>query len=199
VQDKELIAKISKNNDNSAFNELINRHKDNVFSIAIGFLHDKDAANDIVQDVFLKFWEIRKDFKLTAKFSTWLYRVTVNKCINVQRKNKFSTVFSTFENKNNNENDISFEAQISDNQQDTIDKKDKQNILKKNIENALNSLPKRQKIAFILNKYQNLSYKEIADVMELSVSSVEALLYRAKANLQKKLYKTYENLKNNRL
>jgi RNA polymerase sigma-70 factor (ECF subfamily) len=199
VQDKELIAKISKNNDNSAFNELINRHKDNVFSIVIGFLHDKDAANDIVQDVFLKFWEIRKDFKLTAKFSTWLYRVTVNKCINVQRKNKFSTVFSTFENKNNNENDISFEAQIPDNQQDTIDNKDKQNILKKNIENALNSLPKRQKIAFILNKYQNLSYKEIADVMELSVSSVEALLYRAKANLQKKLYKTYENLKNNRL
>ncbi len=199
MQDKELIAKISKNNDNSAFNELINRHKDNVFSIAIGFLHDKDAANDIVQDVFLKFWEIRKDFKLTAKFSTWLYRVTVNKCINVQRKNKFSTVFSTFENKNNNENDISFEAQIPDNQQDTIDNKDKQNILKKNIENALNSLPKRQKIAFILNKYQNLSYKEIADVMELSVSSVEALLYRAKANLQKKLYKTYENLKNNRL
>ena len=199
MQDKELIAKISKNNDNSAFNELINRHKDNVFSIAIGFLHDKDAANDIVQDVFLKFWEIRKDFKLTAKFSTWLYRVTVNKCINVQRKNKFSTVFSTFENKNNNENDISFEAQIPDNQQNTIGNKDKQNILKKNLKNALNSLPKRQKIAFILNKYQNLSYKEIADVMELSISSVEALLYRAKANLQKKLYKTYENLKNNRL
>ncbi len=199
MQERDLIEKIRKNNDNEAFKELIKRHKDNVFSIAVGFLHDSDAANDIVQEVFLKFWEIRENFELKSKFSTWLYRVTVNKCINVQRKNKFSVNFSRFDKNNSDDHNSYFETQISDNQDITLEKKDKQIHLKKNIKNALNSLPKKQRIAFILSKYQNLSYKEIAEVMDLSVSSVESLLFRAKSNLQKKLLKTYNQLKNNSL
>ena len=57
---------------------------------------------------------------------------------------------------------------------------------------AINSLPENQKVAFTLNKYEDLSYQEIADVMEISISSVESLLFRAKKNLQKKLYKCYK-------
>lgn len=196
MQDKELIIKIQQNDDQAAFRELIDNHREMVFRIAIGFLHDKNQADDIVQDVFIKFWEVRKDFELKAKFSTWLYRVTSNHCINVQRKNKFSTAFSSMFSNNGEDEKSDFESQIKDNQTYNDDDKYKKAHLKLALKTAINSLAKKQRIAFVLSKYQDFSYKEIAETMELSISSVESLLFRAKKNLQKKLLNTYKEINN---
>lgn len=197
MQDKELIEKIQ-NDDNNAFKLLIDKHKANVFKIAIGFLHDTEQAEDIVQEVFIKFWQIRKDFELTAKFSTWLYRVTANKSINQVRRNKFSTVFSNFFSSNDESDDENseYEQHIPDNQIVNFDDTLKNEQIKKALKISINSLVKNQRIAFVLNKYQNLSYKEISEVMDLTVSSVESIIHRAKQNLQKKLLKTYTLLNN---
>ena len=195
MNEKELLLKIQRNDDQVAFRQLIDKHRQIVFGIAIGFFHDKSRADDIVQDVFIKFWEIRKDFEMKSKFSTWLYRVTSNHCINVQRRDKFSTSFSSMFGKNGEEGKSDFESQIIDNKSNTEDDKNKNTHVKLALKVAINSLPKKQRIAFVLNKYQNFSYKEIANIMELSLSSVESLLFRAKKNLQKKLLSTYNELK----
>ncbi|MBN2662605.1 MAG: sigma-70 family RNA polymerase sigma factor [Bacteroidales bacterium] len=195
MQDVELIEKI-KNNDNQAFKILISKYKQKAFTIAFGFLHDKTQAEDVVQDVFIKFWEKRNEFELNAKFSTWLYRVCSNMSINVLRKNKFSVVFSSLKIIKSDEKDLDFEQQIEDLDSKTVDADTKDEHIKIALKNAINSLPKRQKMAFVLNKYQNFSYKEIAEIMELSLTSVESLLFRAKTNLQKKLLNTYKSINN---
>ncbi len=194
MHEKELIEQI-KRNDEQAFTKLINTNKEQVLRIAMGFVHDKSLAEDIVQDVFIKFWEIREDFELTAKFSTWLYRVTINMSLNVVRKAKFSRVFSSFSGKYNDEgNKTSYESVINDESQKSVDEVFKQEHIKIALKNAIDSLPKKQKTAFILSKYQDFSYKEISEIMELSISSIESLLHRAKTNLQKKLFNVYKNL-----
>ena len=195
MQEKELLLKITQNDDQIAFRQLIDNHRQIVFGIAIGFFHDKSRADDIVQDVFIKFWEKRKDFELKSKFSTWLYRVTSNHCINVQRRDKYSTAFSSMF-ANNDENDKSdFEAKIVDNNSKTEEEITKNEHIKLALKVAINSLSKKQRMAFVLNKYQNFSYKEIAEIMELSLSSIESLVHRAKKNLQKKLLATYNEMK----
>lgn len=194
MQENQLIDKL-KNNDQAAFSEIIENYKQQVFRIAIGFVHDKTLAEDIVQDVFIKFWEIREDFELTAKLSTWLYRVTANMSINVIRKSKISSVFSSISGKTENKDSSSnFETTIKDESQKTLDDEFNQEHIKIALKNAIDSLPRKQKIAFVLNKYQNFSYKEIAEIMEMSLSSIESLLHRAKTNLQTKLITVYNNL-----
>ena len=194
MHEKELIEQI-RDNDKTAFTILIETNKDQVFRIAMGFVHDRALAEDIVQDVFIKFWEIRNDFELTAKLSTWLYRVTANMSINAIRKNKLSSVFSSFSNKKYGDNDSqTYESTLNDEGQKSADDDFRQEHIKVALKNSIDSLPKRQKMAFVLSKYQNFSYKEISEIMELSVSSVESLLHRAKINLQNKLFNVYKNL-----
>ncbi len=193
MQDQKLIKRIKKD-DESAFKELIDKYKQQAFAISMGFMHNKAQAEDIVQDVFVKFWEIKDEFELKAKFSTWLYRVVSNMSINQLRRNKFSSVFSAFKNSENNLNSTDYEQQIIDNNTSTVDENFKDEHIKIALKKAINSLPKRQRIAFIFSKYQNFSYKEIAEIMETSVSSVESLLHRAKNSLQKKLVKTYKSI-----
>lgn len=170
---------------------LIEKYKDQCFVIALGIVQDASVAEDVVQDVFLKFWEIKKDFELKAKFSTWMYRVATNMAINKHRKNKIMSAFSKFTGTDNNTDDY-FDKKMF--HQPEIEQQNHNEYIKKSLKNAINSLPSRQKIAFVLNKYQNLSYKEVAEVMEVSLQTVEALIHRAKYNLQKKLLNVYKNL-----
>ena len=189
-----MINKI-KNDNHEAFAEFINKHKDQVFRVAMGFMHDKSLAEDIVQEVFIKFWERRKGFEMKAKLSTYLYRVTTNMCINSIKRSKFSTVFSSIKSKiDENENPQTYESTINDENQKSVDDNFKQEHIKIAMKKAIDTLPKKQKTAFILKKYEDFSYIEIAEIMELSTSSIESLLHRAKKNLQQKLVKVYNNL-----
>ncbi len=194
MPDFELIKKINQNDDQEAFKTIIEKYKQLVFGIAIGFFHDNETANDIVQDVFIKFWQIRKDFELKSKFSTWLYKVTTNHCVNVQRRKKIITAFSFLSSKNSEDKNL--EQKLLQNTKMPEKDSFREEHIKNALNKAINSLPKRQRIAFILNKYQNFSYKDISEIMDLSVSSVESLLHRAKTNLQEKLSDTYKNLNN---
>lgn len=193
MQDLELIENI-KNDNQNALAELIKKYKQRVFTVAMGILHDKVLSDDVVQDVFIKFWEIRQEFELTAKFSTWLYRVTLNKAISMQRRNKIMSIFSSMSTKDDEGQIIDYEMQIPDNSVISTEKRFKDEHIKIALKNAVDSLPKNQRMAFILAKYQDLSYKEIAEVMETTVPSIESLLHRAKDTLQKNLFKTYKSL-----
>lgn len=184
MNDIELIQQIKEGNKN-AFKELIEQYQDRLFIISIGFLHNKEDAEEIVQDVFIEVYHSIHKFRQESKLLTWLYRITVNKSLNLLRKNKQNSIIksidSFFSNAEKKEFDLADHNQMNANE--ILEHKEDAEILYK----AINSLTKNQRIAFTLNKYDDLTYKDIAQVMDLTLSSVESLIYRAKINLQKNL------------
>jgi RNA polymerase sigma-70 factor, ECF subfamily len=194
MTDQELITGIL-NNDKPVIQLLVHKYHKQVIKTAFHFVHDMDDAEDLAQDVCIEILESIGQFKRTSSLSTWIYRVTVNKSLNFVRKNKRKQLvrqFETFFHKaDGNSSTIISEPSAND---DAFDNSERKQIL----DNAINSLPENQKTAFILSKYEELSYKEITEIMNLSLSSVESLLQRAKQNLQKKLIVQFSEYSNNK-
>lgn len=182
----DFLAEQLKRGDERAFRKLVDEYQNMVFSTCFGIVHDYDDADDVVQDVFIEAFRSVDKFRADSKISTWLYRIAVNKSLNFVRDNKRRKFFQSIGAID--APDIADEGHASDMPYNTLVEKERAEILHK----AIDSLPKKQRTAFVLNKYEELSYAEIADVMETSVSSVESLLFRAKKGLQKKLLHCYK-------
>ena len=194
MTDQELITGILKH-DKPVIQFLVNKYHKQVIKTAFHFVQDMDDAEDLAQDVCIEILESADRFKGTSSLSTWIYRITVNKSLNFVRKNKRKQLVRQFETffRKSDGNAVSIISEPAEHDS-TYDNSEKRQIL----ENAINSLPENQKTAFILNKYEELSYKEITEIMNLSLASVESLLQRAKKNLQKKLivqFSEYANKK----
>ena len=157
----------------------------------MGFVHSKADAEDIAQDVFIEVFESASKFRGDSELSTWIYRITVNKSINFlrsSRRRKMVGILDTFLSGDNSSvtEPATGQEMAPDNEISKIEQS-------KAINSAMASLSFKQRTAFVLSKYDELSYKEIAAIMETSVSSVESLIFRAKTNLQKKLFVFYKN------
>jgi len=185
----DLIERLSAG-DERAFKSLFNLYKSKVYNTAAGFLTNENDAEDITQEVFIQVFKSIKHFKEKSQLSTWIYRITVTKCLDVLRKKKtkkrFAFITDLFENedKESKESFVNYEHPGVE-----TDKKELSAILFKEID----YLPENQRIAFILNKVEQLSYREISGIMDTSVPAVESLISRAKANLKKRLEKYYRN------
>ncbi|NBC82548.1 MAG: sigma-70 family RNA polymerase sigma factor [Bacteroidetes bacterium] len=180
MTDKELLKRI-RQNDPPANRELVNAYQQLVYTTSMGFVHNSHDAADITQEVFIKFFESLDSFRGDAKISTWLYRITVNVSLNMvrnERKRKYSLEIK----------DIDIPAANDTN----YDKELENEQIKNALSQALAKLPKRQQSVFVLSRYNDMSYHEIAAVENISVSAVESLLYRARRNLQKYLKNFYE-------
>lgn len=199
MTDKELITGII-NRDNVAIKYLVVNYHKRVIKTAYYFVHDMKDAEDLAQDVCVEILESAKQFRGMSSLNTWIYRITVNKSLNFIRKNKRKQLFSQIESVFMKRDGSQIVERLEPSYIDTkIDDAERKVILEKSI----NTLPENQRIAFILSKYDDLAYKEIAEIMNVSLASVEQLLHRAKMNLQKKLvvhYVEYSNKnKNNEL
>lgn len=154
------------------------------------FVHQVPDAEDLAQEVFIEIFHSAHKFRGDSKLSTWIYRIAVNKSLNFVRDNKRRSLFQTIGNtlfgtiKNVEVPTLA----IADRPDLDLENNQRREILYR----AIDELPDRQRIAFSLSKFDDLSYREIAEVMQLSISSVESLIYRAKINLQKKLYNCYK-------
>lgn len=185
----EIIQKL-KTGSEQAFKQLVENYQKMVVNTCFAMVHDLHDAEDIAQEVFIEVYRSIHKFRADAKLSTWLYRIAVNRSLNFIRDNKKRKWFQSFED--------SVEAKKRELQNMTAVNSDQPGFVLENqqrailLREAIDSLPQNQKVAFTLSKYEELSYNEISDVMDLSVSSVESLLHRAKKNLQKKLYKCYK-------
>ncbi len=188
MTDKELVTEIS-NGNQQVFRTFVEKHQLAVFKVCNGFIHNKEDSEDIVQEVFVEVYQSIHNFRGEAKLSTWLYRIAVNKSLNYLRKNKIKknlkSIESLFTSDKNRLNEIEDNNMRPD---ENIEQKERSGILF----HAVNSLSTNQRIAFILNKYKDLSYKEIAEIMNTSLPAVESLIHRAKINLQKKLFVHYK-------
>jgi RNA polymerase sigma-70 factor (ECF subfamily) len=159
--------------DETAFTCLFEKYKVSVFNIAYRFLANKDAAEDAAQDVFIKVYAIRKKYQPQAKFSTWLYRITINTCSDVLRRQKKHISLSDLDEKPLDEPSPQEVVEVSE--------------LVQQVRSAISSLPNNHRTAIILQKYEGLSYDEIADIMKMSRAAVESLLFRARQSLKVKL------------
>jgi len=193
MEDRELVQKIIQNNDHAAFSLLVDKYQKLVVNTCRGFVDSYTDAEDLSQDVFIELFESLPNFRNESKLSTWIYRIAVNKSLNYIRKRKresffggFSLPFNTQEKETQINQPIASASSEADHSLKTKE-------LHTAIKGAINSLPKNQQIAFVLNKYQDLSYKEVAEVMDISLSSVESLIFRAKGNLQGLLSDFYKN------
>ena len=183
LSSEDLMARIARG-DEAAFEILVNRHQASVLNLIYRFIGDRTQAKDLAQEVFIRVWQAAKTYRPEAKFTTWLYRITANLCINelksARRRKWFS--FHRFDE----DSEKSMEDSISDGSPTAEDLllEREQN---RQISDALQSLPDNQRMALILKRYDDLSYQEIAQILGCSVSAVESLLVRAKKTLQEKL------------
>ena len=189
MSDSGLIDKI-KRGDQQAFKLLFDKYHLRVFNTCMGFLHNKNDADDITQEVFIEVYKSINKFRADSKLSTWIYRIAVNKSLNFIRDNKRSKWLKSIETILTGaiRNDVEIKHGSGYDPEMILENKEKAEMLHKTID----SLPKNQKIAFTLNKYEDLSYKQISEVMDISLSSVESLIHRAKKNLQEKLLNYYK-------
>lgn len=172
-----------RNGDEPAFKELVTRFQDKVFNTALGLLQHHTEAEDIAQEVFIQVYRSIKNFKGDSLLSTWIYRITVTKSLDhlrsKKRKKRFGFLSSLFGENNlplYEPEDFNHPGILQENKEDAA-------MLFKMID----LLPYNQRTAFILNKVEELSYREIADILKTTEAAVDALLQRAKQNLRKKL------------
>jgi RNA polymerase sigma-70 factor (ECF subfamily) len=194
MTDPEIIQSVLKGNKDN-FRILVDEHHASVFHIAMGFVHDRDEAEDITQEVFIRSWQSLGKFRGDSSFSTWLHRIAVNACLNNARKKRGSPVFDRIASIFSKDAKAETETlSFQENPEEILIREEHSAWLQK----ALDSLPENQRTAIILSKYDDLSQKEIATILNLTEGAVEALLQRAKKNLRERLSSGSKNNKLNR-
>lgn len=188
MEEKEFIQQLKKN-DEKAFQLLVDLFSKKVYNTCIGMLQNLEDAEDVTQEIFITVHLNIGLFKEESSLSTWIYRISVNKCLEFIRKKHrkkrlgvFKSIF-TSDGEKALENHIDFvHPGVQLEQQERA----------KNLFKAIDLLPEQQRTAYVLHKLEQVSYNEIAGIMEVSLSSVESLLFRAKQNLKKHLATYYE-------
>lgn len=189
MNEAEIIQKLQQGNE-QAFRQVVEKYQKLVVNTCNGMVHNKEDAEDIAQEVFIEVVRSIHKFRADSKLSTWLYRIAVNRSLNYIRDHKKNKWFQSFDETVKQK--IALFEKTQNNPADHPEYNIENNERAQMLHAAIDSLPKNQKVAFTLSKYEDLSYQEISDVMNVSISSVESLLHRAKKNLQKKLYRCYQ-------
>lgn len=171
--------------DLSSFEKLVAKHEKTVFNIVYRFLGRTSDADDIAQEVFLRIWRSAHRYKPTAQFTTYLYRITANLCLSNIRRRKRHNIIS-LETATRGKGTTHHMEMMDENEAEPAEKLGKEEMAEK-VRDALTELPENQSMAVILRRYEDLSYKEIAEVMNSSVPAVKSLLSRAREKLREKL------------
>ena len=167
-----------------AFEDLVRRNTAKVHGLVYRFLGSPEHVEDLTQEVFLRIYRTARRYQPTAKFSTWLYRITANLAFNVlrSRRKRHTTQLEI-----GGEDTDSFYRDVPDDRHPAPHEGMDNDEMRERIAQAVNALPDNQKIAIILNKYEQKSYEDIADVLDCSTMAVKSLLSRARANLRQSL------------
>jgi len=178
---EELISQLKAGNE-QAFRHLVESCQDMVYNTVLGIVQDMQEAEDVAQEVFIQVYRSIGTFRGEAKLSTWLYRIAITKSLDWQRKKKLRKGVNIVASwigigEPANEPVHFYHPGVQ------LEQKEKAAIVFK----AIQSLPDNQRVCFLLLKTENLSYEEVADILQLSIKAVESLMHRARENLRKKL------------
>lgn len=164
------------------FTELVSRYKNLVYSVVLRMINDREEANDLAQDVFLKLYKNLDKYYPDYKFSTWVIRITTNHVIDYRRKNREQLVSLE---------EIEYDAASEETPEQQLVNKERTELIKA----ALNDLPDMYKIPIVLYHQQGLSYQEISDIIEEPLSKVKNRIFRGRKLLKDTLvgFKEGEN------
>lgn len=187
MDDQQIINRILKG-DIAQYSALVNKYQGMVYRTCIGFLHHREDAEDVTQDVFVKAFGAIRSFKGDASFSTWLYRIAVNESLTFLRRRQRDRYLHRLGSWIGFSND----AEVKQVERMANSEPDPESVMIKDeqtqwVNRLIDELPERQRIAFTLSRYGDLSQSEVAQTMGLTEGAVESLLQRAKLNLRKKL------------
>lgn len=186
MTEQELIAGLQRGEE-TAFQQLVEKYQHLVFNTALGVVQNTEDAEDVAQEVFIQVFKSIGHFKAEAKLSTWLYRITTTRALDLLRarksKKRFGLLKRFWDNGNGEEPTVDFKD--FNHPGIALEKKEEAGKLFK----AIAKLPENQKVAFILHKLEGLSYQEVSEAMGNTVPAVESLMHRAKLNLRKTLEK----------
>ncbi len=186
MDEKQLITDLQ-NGSESAFRRLVELFQDKVNNTVVSILQNSEEAEDVSQEVFIEVYESVRKFRGDSKLSTWIYRIATTKALEAYRKKRASKRFAFLTSLFGDDNEIVHHPATFEHPGVVLENKERAGILFKHI----NQLPDNQKVAFTLCNVEGLSYQEITEVMQISLSSVESLLFRAKTNLRKTLKDYY--------
>jgi len=169
--------------DTSAFEQLIERHQSLVAGTVARMLGSSSEVEDIAQQVFIRVWKSARRYVPRAKFTTWLLKITRNLVFNELRRAK-RHAHVPLQTEPGAE-----EFPLKDETNPTPDASLLESELQRMIEEAITELPESQRMALILRRYEQLSYEQIADILDLSVPAVKSVLFRARTELRSRLSK----------
>ena len=173
ISNSELVKK-SQLGDRSAFEQLVLRHQELVFSLAYKLTGNREMANDVAQEAFIRAWKAIEKFRGDSTFSTWIYRITVNTAWTLRKKAKKHNTLNI---------EDTYEPIVIDEKKDpemVAINSDLSSVLSK----ALNNLPVEQRIIVELKNIEGRSHKEIADYLDISVTAAKVRLHRAHQKLR---------------
>src|SRR5690348_7971455 len=184
MSDAQVMLRV-KEGDESAFDYLVQKYRRPMVNFMYRMAHNAAAAEDLAQEVFLRAYRSRSNYEASAKFTTWLYRIATNLAINHARDTRHERP------------DVTVSLDEPDEETGTtLDVADKslsveENLVRRErlmaIRQKVQALPERQRMAVVMHKYQQMDYKQIADVLKLSESATKSLLFRAYETLREQL------------
>ncbi len=168
--------------DTEALEQLYKRYYKQLYGYVARYLYDPDRAEDIVQEVFFRVYNNRENYEPTAKFSSWVYRIARNLCVDDKRRHWSRRVIlnSQMSEDDGGPDFLDFAADRSINARDRYVEKTDMDIIRE----AIGSLSDEQREVMLLHKYEGLSYKEIAEILGVTPESVKQRAYRAHMRLR---------------
>ncbi len=172
-----------KEGDTVAFDRLFDRYTRSMINFAYRFVRDRRVAEELAQEVFLRVYESAASYTVKSRFTTWLYRIATNVCLNEVRKPHFRAEHRSLSVEKEPEAGFASGAFAVSGPERILERQAIADALR----GALDQIPESQRTAFILCKYQELSYLEIAEIMKTSEKAVKSLIHRAKETLAERL------------
>ena len=189
-QEKVLIKK-SKKGDAQAFEELILSYHKKVLNLAYRMLGSVSDAEDAAQEIFIKVFRTLYSFNERSAFSTWLYKVATNVCLDILRKRKRQNGGAMVSINRYNSQDDEYELPIEDDAPSPYEEAQKKEAMRA-LNSALDLLSEEQRAVIVMRDINGLSYEEIADVMECSLGTIKSRINRSRLALRKLLEKDKE-------
>ncbi len=183
VNEKVLI-KMAKKGDVYAFEELIESTQKKAYNLAYRFLRNHHDASEMVQEVYLKVFKSLKGFKEESSFSTWVYKVITNLCIDEIRKKSHKNTYSLDEKLLNKDDELVF---IAEERNYSVEKIIKSQEIRRVLNQAIMSLSYEYRVVIILRDIQGFSYKEITKILDSPQGTIKSRLNRARLILREKL------------
>lgn len=186
--DEDKLIQALQSNTPAAFKQVVLAFQDRVYNTCLGFVHREAEAEDLAQEVFIEVYKSVSRFRKDSRLSTWIYRIAVSKSLEHIRRQKRQKRRAFFQAMMGGEADLTTVSDTIPHPGIQLENQERGKVLFQ----AIDQLPEKQKTAFTLNKVEGLSYQEISEIMNTSLSSVESLIFRARKNLQKKLRSYYQ-------